>query len=65
MALSKAGEIFCEELEQPTELEKLNQAVRNVNGTVVLIKAEKIGLKDAEVYIDPRLTCIVADPLVE
>merc|ERR1719265_1622553 len=41
----------------------LSQAARSsVSGTVVCIRIEKIGLKDAQEYIDPIMTVLVADP---
>jgi hypothetical protein len=36
-------------------------ALRSVSGTVVCLRIEKIGLKDAQEYIDPFMTIIVAD----
>jgi len=36
-------------------------AMRTVSGTVVALRIEKIGLKDAQEYIDPFMTIIVAD----
>merc|ERR1719174_1776081 len=37
-------------------------ALKSVCGTVVCIRIEKIGLKDAQEYIDPFMTVLVADP---
>jgi hypothetical protein len=37
-------------------------ALKSVSGTVVAIRIEKIGLKDAQEYIDPFMTVLVADP---
>merc|ERR1711904_294076 len=37
-------------------------ALKSVTGTVVGIRIEKIGLKDAQDYIDPFMTVLVADP---
>lgn len=36
-------------------------ALRTVSGTVVCLRIEKIGLKDAQEYIDPIMTVLVAD----
>merc|ERR1719375_1334950 len=36
-------------------------ALKSVSGTVVCIRIEKIGLKDAQEYIDPFMTVLVAD----
>jgi len=37
------------------------EAMKKVNGTVVCLRIDKIGLKDAETYIDPMLSVVVAD----
>merc|ERR1719158_875676 len=36
-------------------------AVTNVNGTVVSLRIDRIGLKDAQTYIDPFMTVLVID----
>jgi len=36
-------------------------ALRSVTGTVVCLRIEKVGLKDAQEYIDPFVTVMVAD----
>ncbi|CAD7940837.1 unnamed protein product [Amoebophrya sp. A120] len=43
------------------EIESAHQAMTQVNGTLVVLKLAKIGLKDAETYIDPFLTVLVTD----
>jgi len=35
--------------------------VTNVNGTVVSLRIDRIGLKDAQTYIDPFMTVLVID----
>lgn len=54
------GEIFCEETHEGTDFQHTHAALSNVNGTVVSLKILRMGLKDAETYIDPFLTVIAA-----
>merc|ERR1712113_1094746 len=59
---STEGEIICGDGDEPTSDWQQSQAVlKNVAGTVVALRVEKIGLKDAQDYIDPFLTILVAD----
>merc|ERR1740130_2651576 len=44
-----------------TEGEIIEAALKSVSGTVVCLRIEKIGLKDAQEYIDPFITILVAD----
>eukprot|EP00928_Gymnodinium_smaydae_P070937 TRINITY_DN54669_c0_g1_i1.p1 TRINITY_DN54669_c0_g1~~TRINITY_DN54669_c0_g1_i1.p1 ORF type:complete len:314 (+),score=59.29 TRINITY_DN54669_c0_g1_i1:69-944(+) len=56
------GEIMCGEAEEPnTDWHQARRVMNTVRGTVVSIRIEKIGLKDAQDYIDPYMTVIVAD----
>lgn len=60
---STEGEIICGDREETySDFQSSRAALANVNGTVVSIKVDKIGLKDAQVYIDPTMTVLVADP---
>ena len=43
------GESFCPDVTKPTEFQHTHQALTNVDGTVVSLKIDKFGLKDAEV----------------
>jgi len=58
---SEAEIVFCEKHESATDFYATHQAIRNVKGTVVSIKLDKIGLKDAQTYIDPLITILVVD----
>eukprot|EP00927_Polykrikos_kofoidii_P022269 TRINITY_DN2082_c0_g1_i1.p2 TRINITY_DN2082_c0_g1~~TRINITY_DN2082_c0_g1_i1.p2 ORF type:complete len:319 (+),score=63.65 TRINITY_DN2082_c0_g1_i1:85-957(+) len=59
---STDGEIICGDTDEPYSDWQQSQAVlRNVQGTVVAIRIEKIGLKDAQDYIDPFMTVLVSD----
>ncbi|CAK9005081.1 Axin interactor [Durusdinium trenchii] len=60
---STEGEIICADAEDETSTDwHQRQAVlRTVRGTVVCFRIEKIGLKDAQDYIDPFMTVLVAD----
>eukprot|EP00811_Abedinium_folium_P033239 NODE_6218_length_1692_cov_10.115655.p1 GENE.NODE_6218_length_1692_cov_10.115655~~NODE_6218_length_1692_cov_10.115655.p1 ORF type:complete len:291 (+),score=55.35 NODE_6218_length_1692_cov_10.115655:62-934(+) len=61
---STGGEIVCGDGDEAHSSDwHLSQAaLRSVTGTVVAIRIEKIGLKDAQDYIDPFMTILVADP---
>jgi len=60
---SAEGEIICAEADDVYSDWQLSQAaLKSVSGTVVCIRVEKIGLKDAQDYIDPFMTIQVADP---
>ncbi|CAD7956915.1 unnamed protein product [Amoebophrya sp. A25] len=52
---------ICEGADAQTEIQTTHAALTSVKGTVVVLKVDKIGLKDAETYIDPFLTVLVAD----
>jgi hypothetical protein len=57
------GEIVCAEGgDVHTDWTQSQAALRSVTGTVVSLRIEKIGLKDAQEYIDPFMTIMVADP---
>lgn len=56
-----SGEILCDSGER-SHWEQHQEVLRSVVGTVVCIRIEKIGLKDALEYIDPFITVLVADP---
>lgn len=59
---STEGEIICGDADEPYSDWQQSQAVlKNVQGTVVALRIEKIGLKDAQDYIDPFMTILVAD----
>jgi len=58
---SSEGEILCGEVEELTDWQQHQAVLRNVTGTVVSLRIEKIGLKDAQDYIDPFMTVLVAD----
>mmetsp|Transcript_42275 Transcript_42275/g.111806 ORF Transcript_42275/g.111806 Transcript_42275/m.111806 type:complete len:293 (+) Transcript_42275:102-980(+) len=60
---SMEGEIVCGgDADDPMSAWQQQQAVlRTVTGTVVALRIDKIGLKDAQDYIDPFVTIIVAD----
>lgn len=56
------GEIICgEEGGAASDWQQAQVALSCVKGTVVAIRIDKIGLKDAQDYIDPFMTVIVAD----
>jgi len=55
------GEILCGEVEELSEWQQHQAVLRNVSGTVVSLRIEKMGLKDAQDYIDPFMTVLVAD----
>lgn len=56
------GEIICGDADEPySEWHQQQAVLRSVMGTVVSLRIEKIGLKDAQDYIDPFMTVIVAD----
>eukprot|EP00929_Paragymnodinium_shiwhaense_P074344 TRINITY_DN38035_c0_g1_i1.p1 TRINITY_DN38035_c0_g1~~TRINITY_DN38035_c0_g1_i1.p1 ORF type:complete len:293 (+),score=97.48 TRINITY_DN38035_c0_g1_i1:141-1019(+) len=56
------GEIICGDAEEPhSDWQQAQAVMRNVQGTVVGIRIDKIGLKDAQDYIDPFMTILVAD----
>uniref|UniRef100_A0A0G4FC74 C2 Aida-type domain-containing protein n=1 Tax=Chromera velia CCMP2878 TaxID=1169474 RepID=A0A0G4FC74_9ALVE len=43
--------------------ESVIKAAKSVGGTLVAVRIDRIGLKDAQVYINPTMTVIVADQL--
>lgn len=57
------GEIISADLDEPciSDWHLSQQALKSVNGTVVAIRIEQIGLKDAQVYIDPIMNILVVD----
>lgn len=56
------GEIICaEEVGDVSDWAQANTVLRSVVGTAVSIRIEKIGLKDAQDYIDPFITILVSD----
>lgn len=60
---STEGEIICGDRDESySDFQNSRAALASVSGTVVSIKLDKIGLKDAQVYIDPIMTVLVADP---
>mmetsp|Transcript_48908 Transcript_48908/g.116255 ORF Transcript_48908/g.116255 Transcript_48908/m.116255 type:complete len:292 (+) Transcript_48908:70-945(+) len=61
---STEGEIVCADGEEAaySDWHQSQAALKTVAGTVVCLRVEKIGLKDAQDYIDPFLTITVADP---
>lgn len=63
---SADGEILCGDIDEndnrTTDWQQSQAVLRTVTGTVVGIRIEKIGLKDAQDYIDPFMTVLVADP---
>jgi len=58
---SLGGEVVCDG-EEHAAWEQQQAVLKSVVGTVVSIRIEKIGLKDAQDYIDPFMTILVADP---
>lgn len=54
----EAGEEFTK---ATSDWHQTQAALRSVSGTVVSLRIEKIGLKDAQEYIDPLMTVMVAD----
>merc|ERR1712039_762541 len=58
---SSAGEIVCEG-EEHSAWEQQQAVLKSVVGTVVSIRIEKIGLKDAQDYIVPFMIILIADP---
>lgn len=61
------GEIICGDAEDPasqnySDWHEAQAVLRNVRGTVVALRIEKIGLKDAQDYIQPYMTVLVVDP---
>jgi len=58
---SLGGEIMCEG-EEHSEWQQHQAVLKSVVGTVVSLRIEKIGLKDAQEYIDPFITVLVVDP---
>jgi len=62
---SGEGEIMlapeAEEAAVSEDWQQHQQVLRTVKGTVVCFRIEKIGLKDAQDYIDPYMTILVAD----
>jgi len=58
--IMEAGEEFAHHA-SGSDWHQSQAAIRSVAGTVVAIRIEKIGLKDAQEYIDPFMTIMVAD----
>merc|ERR1719350_154824 len=59
---STEGEILCAASDEPySDWQQSQDAMKNVTGTLVSIRIEKIGLKDAQDYIDPFMSILVAD----
>merc|ERR1711879_88661 len=58
---SMSGDIICEG-EEHTDWHQQQAVLKSVVGTVVALRIDKIGLKDAQDYIDPFITVLVADP---
>jgi hypothetical protein len=58
------GEIVCGEGDATvySDWQQHQEVMKNVVGTVVSLRIDKIGLKDAQDYIDPTMTILVADP---
>jgi hypothetical protein len=59
--IPNSDEIVCGEVEELTPWAQHQAVLRNVSGTVVSLQIDKIGLKDAQDYIDPFMTVLVAD----
>jgi len=59
---SSEGEILCVAEDQASDWNKHQAVLKTVTGTVVSLRIERIGLKDAQEYIDPFMTVLVADP---
>merc|ERR1719235_2519093 len=57
----EAGDEYAHHL-NASDWAQSQAALKSVSGTVVCIRIEKIGLKDAQEYIDPFMTVLVADP---
>lgn len=61
------GEILCGDAEEvgedshASDWQQVRRVMQEVNGTVVAIRIEKIGLKDAQDYIDPFMTILIGD----
>lgn len=59
---SSEGDIICgDKSETANDFYHSHQAVTNVKGTVVSLRLDKIGLKDAQFYIDPLITVLIMD----
>ena len=52
-------EIIADGADAQAEIQTTHAALTTVNGTVVVLKIDKIGLKDAETYIDPFVTVLL------
>merc|ERR1719375_2732330 len=59
---SSCGEILCADKAESSDWHASQMALSTVSGTVVRLCVDRVGLKDAQTYIDPILTMIVADP---
>lgn len=57
---NRSGEIMCEG--EDCQWQQHQAALKTVTGTVVCLRIDKIGLKDAQDYIDPYMTILVAAP---
>jgi len=56
------GEVVSGDIDEAAnDFYNSHQAVTNVKGTVVSLRLDKIGLKDAQFYIDPLITILVMD----
>lgn len=62
---STDGEIICGDADEGAynEWQQHQDVLKNVSGTVIGLRIDKIGLKDAQDYIDPIITVLVADPV--
>lgn len=58
---SLGGEIVCDG-EEHSEWQRQQAVMQSVTGTVVSLRIDRIGLKDAQDYIDPFMTVLVASP---
>lgn len=59
---SSEGEILCgDNKDMASDFYHSHQAITKVKGTVVSLRLDKIGLKDAQFYIDPIMTVLVVD----
>jgi len=56
----EAGDEYAHHL-TASDWHQSQAALKSVSGTVVCLRIEKIGLKDAQEYIDPIMTVLVAD----
>jgi len=60
------GEVIKEETDARDEdWQQAQEILKTVKGTIVCLRIEKIGLKDAQDYIDPMMTILVGNPAGE